>query len=61
MYLPIKMTAIERAIYEERLKRVEEIKTELADKYCLHPSNYVTKKDDNTRDIDLHIYHSWDN
>ena len=32
--------------YNEYLTKVERVKFEMAEQYRLHPSNYVTKKDD---------------
>jgi hypothetical protein len=34
----------EKLKYDEHLRKVEQLKIEMAERYLLHPSNYVTKK-----------------
>jgi hypothetical protein len=57
-HIMIKQTHDERIKYEEYLRKVEEVKFKMAERYRLHPSNYVTKKnrDDIARDCDLPFY-----
>jgi hypothetical protein len=40
--------------YYQHLAKVERIKFEMADKYRLHPSNYITKKYDVVGNYHLH-------
>ena len=40
--------------YNEYLAKVERVKFEMADKYRLHPSNYITKKHDIIGNYHLH-------
>ena len=44
--------------YNEYLTRVEKVKFEMAEQYRLHPSNYITKKDDVVGNYHLHLHHS---
>ena len=44
--------------YNEYLTKVEKVKFEMAEKYLLHPSNYITKKDDAVGNYHLRIHHS---
>lgn len=48
----------ERLKYDEYLRKVEEVKFEMAERYRLHPSNYITKKngDDTFRDCNVPIH-----
>ena len=48
----------EKLKYDEHLRKVEEIKFNMADRYRLHPNNFITKKngDDIARDCDLPFY-----
>lgn len=43
--------------YAEFLTKVEKIKFEMAERYRMHPSNYVKKKDDVTRNNHLSSHH----
>lgn len=43
--------------YNEYLTKVEKVKFEMAEKYLLHPSNYITKKDDAVGNYHLRIHH----
>jgi hypothetical protein len=40
----VKQTNDERLKYEEYLRKVEEVKFEMAERYRLHPNNYIAKK-----------------
>lgn len=44
--------------YNEYLTKVEKVKFEMAEKYILHSSNYITKKDDAVGNYHLRIHHS---
>ena len=49
----------ERLKYDEYLRKVEEVKFEMAERYRLHPSNYITKKAkhyDTFRDCNVPIH-----
>ena len=63
----------ERLKYDEYLRKVEEVKFEMAERYRLHPSNYITKKaqrNDRIGNVYLHcdysqcvaslVAHEWD-
>ena len=57
-HIMIKQTYDERIKYEEHLRKVEEVKFQMAERYRLHPNNFVTKKnwDDSVRDCDVPFY-----
>ena len=63
----------ERLKYDEYLRKVGEVKFEMAERYRLHPSNYITKKaqrNDRIGNVHLHcdysqcvaslVAHDWD-
>jgi hypothetical protein len=56
--ITIKQTHDERLKYEEYLRKVEEVKFEMAERYRLHPNNFVTKKnwDDDARNYNVPFY-----
>ena len=56
--LMIKQTYDERLKYDEYLRKVEEVKFQMADRYRLHPNNFVTKENRNdfVRDCDVPLY-----
>lgn len=56
--ITIKQTHDERLKYEEYLRKVEEVKFEMAERYRLHPNNFITKKnwDDDARDYNVPLY-----
>lgn len=47
--------------YNEYLTKVEKVKFEMAEKYLLHPSNYITKKDDAVGIYNLHFHYRRNN
>jgi len=57
--LMIKQTYDERLKYDEYLRKVEEVKFQMADRYRLHPNNFVTKENRNDFvgdcDVPLHL------
>ena len=57
-HLMIQQTHDERIKYEEYLRKIEELKTEMESLYRLHPDNFVTKEngDDIARDCNLPFY-----
>ena len=48
----------ERLKYDEYLRKVEEVKFEMAERYRLHPNNFITKKNGNDpfRDCNVPLY-----
>ena len=54
----VKQTNDERLKYEEYLRKVEEVKFEMAERYRLHPNNFITKenRNDDFRDCNVPIY-----
>jgi hypothetical protein len=54
----IKQTYDERLKYEEYLRKVEEVKFEMAERYRLHPNNFITKENRNdfVGDCNLPLY-----
>jgi hypothetical protein len=57
-HIMVHRTYDEKLQYDEYLRKVEEIKFQMAERYRLHPNNFVTKKngDDVARDCDLPFY-----
>jgi hypothetical protein len=53
--ITIKQSHDERLKYEEYLRKVEEVKFEMAERYRLHPNNFVTKKNWNDIVGDYHV------
>jgi hypothetical protein len=56
--LMIKQTYNERLKYDEYLRKVEEVKFQMAERYRLHPNNFVTKENRNdfVRDSDMPLH-----
>jgi hypothetical protein len=56
--LMIKQTYDERLKYDEYLRKVEEVKFQMAERYRLHPNNFVTKENRNdfVGDCDVPLY-----
>ena len=54
----VKQTYDERLKYDEYLRKVEEVKFEMAECYRLHPNNFVTKenRNDDFRDCNVPLY-----
>jgi len=57
----VKQTYDERLKYDQYLRKVEEVKFEMAERYRLHPNNFITKKaarHDRIGNIHLHCDYS---
>lgn len=54
-HIMIKQTHDERIKHEEYLRKVEAIKFEMAERYILHPSNYITKENRNDAFRDCNV------
>jgi hypothetical protein len=54
----VTQTYDERLKYEEYLRKVEEVKFEMAERYRLHPNNFITKenRNDDFRDCNVPLY-----
>jgi hypothetical protein len=54
----VKQTYDERLKYDEYLRKVEEVKFEMAERYRLHPNNFITKenRNDDFRDCNVPLY-----
>jgi hypothetical protein len=54
----IAQTYDERLKYDEYLRKVEEVKFEMAERYRLHPNNFITKenRNDDFRDCNVPLY-----
>ena len=54
----ITQTYDERLKYDEYLRKVEEVKFQMAERYRLHPNNFITKenRNDDFRDCNVPIY-----
>ena len=54
----VKQTYDERLKYDEYLRKVETVKFEMAERYILHPNNFVTKENRNdfVRDCDVPLH-----
>jgi len=54
----VKQTYDERLKYDQYLRKVEEVKFEMAERYRLHPNNFVTKenRNDDFRDCNVPLY-----
>ena len=54
----VTQTYDERLKYEEYLRKVEEVKFQMAERYRLHPNNFITKenRNDDFRDCNVPLY-----